>query len=444
MPDTLRPSSIVSFTPTHSQTADNNTTSLTMTRPKKSPILLLDGTGMVPSRIARRLFFSSSSDKHPLLIASTPGLDPNGVKFDLYDPTTWENPFIRAQELFGRGSELESDDMKAKCGSSRKETLEESMEGEGETTGPVEDSPEKEQHQNETSTTEMDTDLQQFAAASSLSSSTKQPPQAHQADEENPVMIHSVYLTASNSPPSTAHAHSHVSRTSFLAASSDEQQQRAPSPSPSQQASLLMQFIDYARLKHGTRRFVLQSASAMEPGGFAMGRVHAHLRELGQRGEAEWAVLRPTWCQQDFEQPCHVKSIKDENKLYSATNEGKIPWVSADDIAAVAVQALTMEDAPNTEYLVLGPELLGYDDIANTLSSVLGRKIVHVDLSSSALERRHQSFGCSEEHSRLMSSLDTAIKYGSENRTNDVVLSMTGNKPKSFREYAESAKEIWV
>ena len=43
-----------------------------------------------------------------------------------------------------------------------------------------------------------------------------------------------------------------------------------------------------------------------------------------------------------------------------------------------------------------------------------------------------------------MSSLDTAIKYGMENRTNDVVLSMTGNKPKSFREYAESVKEIWV
>lgn len=43
-----------------------------------------------------------------------------------------------------------------------------------------------------------------------------------------------------------------------------------------------------------------------------------------------------------------------------------------------------------------------------------------------------------------MSSLDTAIKYGTENRTNDVVLSMTGSTPKSFRQYAESMKEIWV
>lgn len=327
-----------------------------MTRPRKSPILLLDGTGVVPSRIARRLFFSSSSDKHPLLIASTTGLDPNGVKFDLYDPTTWENPFIRAQELFGRGSEMESDGMKVKCGPSRKDTIEEStasMNGEGEAARSMEWSKDlkKKGGKIETPTETMDTDLQP--------TSTKKA--AHQKTGDSPVMIHSVYLTAPNSPPSNAHIHSHASRTSTLAG---EEEQRAPSPSPSQQASLLMQFIDYARQKHGTRRFVLQSASAMEPGGFAMGRVHAHLRELGQRGEVEWAVLRPTWFQQDFEQPCHVKSIKEENKLYSATSDGKIPWVSADDIAAVAVQVLTREDAPNTEYLILGPELLGYDDVS--------------------------------------------------------------------------------
>ena len=63
-------------------------------------------------------------------------------------------------------------------------------------------------------------------------------------------------------------------------------------------------------------------------------------------------------------QPNHVESIKNEGKVYSATGDGKIPWVSADDIAAVAVQTLTMAEAPNTEYLVLGPELLSYDDVS--------------------------------------------------------------------------------
>ena len=57
--------------------------------------------------------------------------------------------------------------------------------------------------------------------------------------------------------------------------------------------------------------------------------------------------------------------------MYSATGDGKIPWVSADDIAAVAVRALTDEVAPNTEYLVLGPELLSYGDVRSVPTVML-------------------------------------------------------------------------
>lgn len=57
-------------------------------------------------------------------------------------------------------------------------------------------------------------------------------------------------------------------------------------------------------------------------------------------------------------------SIQHEAKIYSATGDGKIPWVSIDDIAAVAFQALTGEQPPNTEYLILGPELLSYDQVS--------------------------------------------------------------------------------
>ncbi|KAK4239073.1 hypothetical protein C8A03DRAFT_43262 [Achaetomium macrosporum] len=207
--------------------------------------------------------------------------------------------------------------------------------------------------------------------------------------------------------------------------------------------TLMNTFVDFAR-ERGVRRFVLQSASCIEAGGVLMGKVHAYLRELGQRGQVEWAVLRPTWFQQNFaEQENHLKSIREESKLYSATGDGKIPWVNADDIAAVAVRALTDRDPPNTEYLVLGPELLSYGDIASILSEVLGRRIVHVDLTAAELEERLQRFGMPEDYSHMMSALDISIKNGSENRTNDVVLAVTGSAPKKFKDFAESVKEVW-
>jgi uncharacterized protein YbjT (DUF2867 family) len=63
--------------------------------------------------------------------------------------------------------------------------------------------------------------------------------------------------------------------------------------------SVMTQFVDFAR-RRGVRRFVLQSASSIESGGPAMGKVHEYLKELGQRGKVEWAVLRPTWFQRMF------------------------------------------------------------------------------------------------------------------------------------------------
>lgn len=60
----------------------------------------------------------------------------------------------------------------------------------------------------------------------------------------------------------------------------------------------------------------------------------------------------------------HLRGVRDESKVYSATGNGKIPWVSADDIAAVAVRTLTDEKSHNTDYLVLGSELLSYDEVS--------------------------------------------------------------------------------
>jgi uncharacterized protein YbjT (DUF2867 family) len=169
-------------------------------------------------------------------------------------------------------------------------------------------------------------------------------------------------------------------------------------------------------------------------------------------------------------QPAHVRAIRDESKIYSATGDGKIPWVSADDIAAVAVRALTNPTPPNTDYLVLGPELLSYGEvsepptlqrccaliqclsmaltgelrqIADILTEVLGRKIVHVDLAPAELEERYQGFGVPGDYSKMLTAMDTSIKFGAENRTNDVILAVTGSAPRRFRDFAESAKGVW-
>jgi festuclavine dehydrogenase len=66
----------------------------------------------------------------------------------------------------------------------------------------------------------------------------------------------------------------------------------------------------------------------------------------------------------------HLLTIRDEDKIITATGEGKVPFVSADDIATVAFRALTDEVPHNTDHLILGPELLSYDDVSHSSRSL--------------------------------------------------------------------------
>ena len=63
------------------------------------------------------------------------------------------------------------------------------------------------------------------------------------------------------------------------------------------------------------------------------------------------------------------ETIKNENKIYTAAENGQAFWVSNKDIANVAFHALTMKEKPKGDYHVLGPELLTYDDVSIVLST---------------------------------------------------------------------------
>ncbi|KAI0895506.1 putative ergot alkaloid A [Annulohypoxylon nitens] len=213
-------------------------------------------------------------------------------------------------------------------------------------------------------------------------------------------------------------------------------------PLSSDPGAIMKRFVDFA-ISKGAKRFVLLGASSIPEGGPWMGSTHTYLHQLGDQGKAEWAVLRPTWFQQNFSEGAHGLLLKSESKLFSATGNGKIPFVNAEDIAAVGFHALTSPQPPNTDYVILGSELLSYSDVAAIFSAVLGRKVEYVELSEDDLVARFSQF-IEPEYSRTLAAMDTEIKHGAENRTNDVVRTVTGKEPKKFRDYAEENKAFWL
>jgi festuclavine dehydrogenase len=66
---------------------------------------------------------------------------------------------------------------------------------------------------------------------------------------------------------------------------------------------------------------------------------------------------------ENFSEQRHRIPIRDFDTILSATGKGKAPFISVHDIAAVAFRALTDEVPHNMDHVILGPELLSYDDV---------------------------------------------------------------------------------
>ncbi|WP_086828574.1 ergot alkaloid biosynthesis protein [Allokutzneria sp. NRRL B-24872] len=192
-------------------------------------------------------------------------------------------------------------------------------------------------------------------------------------------------------------------------------------------AAVMLPFLQQAR-DAGVRRAVLLSASVTPEGGPVAGIVHAALPGLF----AEWAVLRPTWFMQNFTgEHVHARSIRDQGVVLTATGRGRVGFVDADDIAAVAVHALTAERAPNTDFVLTGPETLTYDDIAATVAAVTGRPVVHRAVTPAQL-RDHMAAELPLPFATLLADLDRAIAEGCEDYTTDTVHRVTGRAPNTF------------
>ncbi|MEU6865889.1 NAD(P)H-binding protein [Streptomyces sp. NPDC046876] len=197
-------------------------------------------------------------------------------------------------------------------------------------------------------------------------------------------------------------------------------------------AAVVLPFLHRARAA-GVRRAVLLSASSIQEGGPAVGQVHAALPGIFD----EWAVLRPSWFMQNFTGGhVHAHSIRTDGVIVTATGTGRVGFVDAEDIAAVAVRALTDVRAPNTDLVLTGPEALGYDDIATIVAEVTGRPVVHRSLPHEELRGRLAAL-MPEEFATMLADMDKAIAAGAEDRVTDSVLRVTGRPARDFRSVME-------
>lgn len=200
-------------------------------------------------------------------------------------------------------------------------------------------------------------------------------------------------------------------------------------------APSMVPFIELAR-RNGVERLVLLSNSVFSMGGPGVGAVH---QALAEGGPDDFVVLRPSWFMQNVTGEHYLaRMVADEDRIVTATGEGRVGFVDADDIAAVAVHALLDEKRPPAELVLTGPEALSYRRVAEVVGAARGRPVAFEPVTPAELvERLARTYPL--PFARALAELDALIAAGAEDRVTPDVERVTGRPPRSFEQFAAAA-----
>jgi uncharacterized protein YbjT (DUF2867 family) len=108
-----------------------------------------------------------------------------------------------------------------------------------------------------------------------------------------------------------------------------------------------------------------------------------------------YVIVRPNLFLQNVPEST-IPSIDGSGTFYVDAGDARISMVDTRDVAAVAAVALTEPGHAGGRYDVTGPAALSYTDVAEKLSTALGRRISYVDAPDEAVLQALRSAGLSE------------------------------------------------
>ena len=121
------------------------------------------------------------------------------------------------------------------------------------------------------------------------------------------------------------------------------------------------------------------------------------------------------------------------------------PFVDVDDIAEVAVAALTEPGHAGEVYEVTGPRLMSFADVASELSAATEREIAYVPIPHEAFVAGVRDSGAPKQVVWMMDYLFSTVLDGRNAHLTDGIQRALGRPPRDFTAYAQevSATGVW-
>ncbi|SDE33941.1 NAD(P)H-binding protein [Glycomyces harbinensis] len=162
----------------------------------------------------------------------------------------------------------------------------------------------------------------------------------------------------------------------------------------------------------------------------AHGVVEDHLKASG----LEWTILQPGGFMQNFLRP--ETSLGDEDgNLIGPEGDARVAFIDCRDIAACAAALLTGETGRGESFVLTGPEVITYAEVAAKLSDGRGLPVGFSGQPEAAIADRLRGLGLDPALAAETASLYASLGRGAYGQVTDAVRRLTGAEPRSFDEF---------
>ena len=165
-------------------------------------------------------------------------------------------------------------------------------------------------------------------------------------------------------------------------------------------------------------------------------------RAVAESG-ADLTIVRATWFMQNFSEGDFLGQVLGGEVTLPAGDMVE-PFVDADDIADVAVAALTEDGHVGELYELTGPRLLSFADAVDEIAKATGRVITYAPVSVEEFAGAMAAQGVPGEAIEIFSFLFTEVLDGRNAHLTDGVQRALGREPRDFTSYARDAAATGV
>jgi len=197
-------------------------------------------------------------------------------------------------------------------------------------------------------------------------------------------------------------------------------------------AKAMRPFID-AMLTAGIEQVVFLSVQGAGTNPFVP---HHGIEQYLKKSGLNWTFLRPSFFMQNLS-TTHRADICENDEVFVPAGKGRTNFIDVADIGEAAAVVLTTPGHDHKAYELTGSQALTYAEVAEILSSSIGRRITYPRPSSKQFKARMKAAGHDDEFVSVMAAIYAIAKLGMAAGTSDELEKLIGRKPTTLAQWAE-------